>query len=223
MVTYGDMMSLLLTFFIMLVAISEVKEEKFHKVYESIRNYLGYEMAAATEPGQSPAGSLYELIRRIQNESGSPSPEGAPVNSVLGQNLMVQTVEEGYKLTIGGKVLFDDGSAELKVSAYEPLDRLVSIMNGYYNKLEIRGHTAVEQLPPGSPYKDLFDLAYARAKAVAEYLISQNVDPRRIRLQSGGPYDRPDSNLSYEGMAANRRVEVIFSEEVVPPEGTGGD
>ena len=222
-VTYGDLMSLLLTFFIMIAAMSEVKEEKFHKVLESIRNYLGYEQADAPEPGESPGGSLYELIRRIAVETGGPQHEGAQVNSVLGQNLTVQTVEEGYKITIGGKVLFDEGSAQLKVSAYEPLDRLVSIIKGYYNKLEIRGHTAIEPLPADSPYKDMFDLAFYRAKAVAEYLIAQNIDARRLRIQSGGPYDRPDSNLTYEGLAANRRVEVIVSEELVPVEGAGGN
>ncbi len=222
MVTYGDMMTLLLCFFVILVAISEVKEEKFHKVMESIRQYLGYENAAAVEPGDSSAGSIHEQIRRVLNEQGSPNPEGAPVKSALGQHVLVQTIEEGYKITIGGKILFDEGSAELKPAACPSLDRLVDIIRGYRNKLEIRGHAAIEVLPADSPYKDLFDLAYARAKAVAEYIEKAGIKARRIRLYSGGAFDRPASNLTYEGLAVNRSVVIIVSEELIEPEGAGG-
>ena len=102
------------------------------------------------------------------------------------------------------------------------MTRLANICKGYYNKLEIRGHTSIEVIPASSQYKDLFDLSYARAKATAEYLISQGIDARRIRLQGGGPYDRPSSNLSYEGQEANRRVEVIVSDELIAPDGAGG-
>jgi len=220
MVTYGDMMSLLLCFFVILVAISEVKEEKFHKVMESIREYLGYENAPVVEPGDASASSFREQISRVLNEQGSPDPQGAPVNSTLGQHILVKTVDEGHKITIGGKILFEEGKAELSVGAYEPLDRLISILKGYPNKLEIRGHTGIERLPPDGTYEDLFDLAFARAKATAAYLREQGVDPRRIRLYSGGPFDRPDSNLTYQGQEANRSVEIIVSEELIPPEGT---
>lgn len=223
MVTYGDMMTLLLCFFVILVAISEVKEEKFHKVLESIRQYFGYENAAAVQPGEASASSLYEQIRQVQVEMGGPDARGAPVDSTLGTHLRVQTIDEGYKLTIGGKILFEEGQAILKASAYEPLDRLISIIGGYPNKLIVTGHTAQEQVPADAPYEDFWDLAYARAKAAAEYLIDQGIDPRRIRLQSGGPYDRPDSNLTYEGQEANRRVEIVVSEELIPPEGAGGE
>lgn len=218
-VTYGDMMSLLLCFFVILVAISEVKEEKFHKVMESIRQYFGYENAPIVEPGEAAASSFREQISRVLNEQGSPDPQGAPVNSTLGQHVLVQTVEEGHKITIGGKVLFAEGEAELSVSAYEPLDRLVGLLEGYPNKLEIRGHTGIEELPDDTAYKDLFDLAFARARAAMEYLVEQGISPRRLRLYSGGAYDRPDSNLTYEGQEANRSVEIIVSEELIPPEG----
>lgn len=223
MVTYGDMMTLLLCFFVILVAISEVKEEKFHKVMESIREYLGHERADIVEPGKSSAGSLMEYIRRIQNETGSVDHAGAPANSVLGQHVMVQTLEEGGKIVIGGEVLFEEGSAQLKISAFTPLNRLVRIVDGYTNKLEIRGHASIEKIAPEGPIQDLFDLGYARAKAAAEYLIEQGIDARRIRLYSGGSFDRPESNLTYQGKEANRRVEVIVSEELIPLEGAGGD
>jgi chemotaxis protein MotB len=222
MVTYGDCMGLLLTFFIMLAAMSEVKEEKFHVVLESIREYLGYDLGSAVEPGDSASGSIYEMIRRVQNEFGSETPEGAPVPSTIGQNVLVQTVEEGYKITVGGKLLFDESSAVLKPSAYESLDRIARIVAGYYNKLEIRGHSAIEPVPGDASPAALFDLAYFRSKAVAEYLVNSGVDRKRIRLQSGGAFDRPASNLTVEGQAANRRVEIVVSDELVPPDGSGG-
>lgn len=220
MVTYGDMMTLLLCFFVILVAISEVKEEKFHEVVESIRQYLGWDSSPNVEPGEGRAPSLRREISRVMNEMASSTPEGAPAKSTLGQHVMVQTMEEGHKITIGGKILFQEGSAELMVGAYGVLDRVVEIIKGYPNKLEIRGHTAIETLPEGSPHEDLFDLAYGRAKSTHAYLIAQGVDPRRLRLYSGGPFDRPRSNLTYEGEESNRSVEIIVSEELVPRDGT---
>ncbi len=219
MVTYGDMMTLLLCFFVILVAISEVKEEKFHKVMESIREYFGYESSPIVEPGDASASSFREQISRVLNEQASPDPLGAPVKSLLGQHIMVMTIDEGHKITIGGKILFEEGASELSVSAYEPLDRLVNILQGYANKIEIRGHAGIERLSDDGKYEDLFDLAYARAKSTAAYLNERGIDQRRIRLYSGGPYDRPASNLTYEGQEANRSVEVIVSEELIPPEG----
>jgi len=221
-ITYADMVTLLLAMFVILASMSKVQEEKFQQVLESVREYFGYEQGDAAEPGRNPSGSLYEKLRRLQNEIGGPLSEGAPVPGVLGDNMMTTTVDEGRKITIGGKVAFDEGSAELKPSAFGPLDKLVGIVRGYRNKLEITGHTAIEPLPAGSPYKDLFDLSYARAKAVADYLITRGIEAKRVRVRAGGPFDRPASNLSYEGQAANRRVEVIVTEELVPPDGSGG-
>lgn len=221
-ITYADMVTLLLAMFVILTSMSKVQEDKFHQVMDSVQQYLGYEKGDAAEPGDAVSGSLYESIRRVAIEVGSPIAEGAPVNSTLGQYLRVETIDEGYKMTVGGKVLFDEGSAQLKPSAFEPLDRLAEIVRGYRNKLEIRGHTGIEALPQKSPYADLFDLAYFRAKAVKDYLASVGIDSKRMRILSGGQFDRPDSNLTYEGKAANRRVEVIASDELVPPDGAGG-
>ena len=190
LVTYGDMMGLLLAFFIMLAAMSKVKEEKFHAGdgqhprIPRVRARAMPSSRATPCPARSTSTSAASL-----NEFGSRQAEGAPVDSALGQHLLVADVDEGYKITVGGKVLFDEGSAELEaVSAYEPLDRLARIVKGYYNKLEIRGHTSAMRRCPGneSPSKDLFDLAYFRGKAVADYLVGSGVDCKRIRLQSGG-------------------------------------
>jgi chemotaxis protein MotB len=219
MVTYGDMMTLLLCFFVILVAISEVKEEKFHKVMESIREYFGYDTGQGVEPGDASASSIREQIARVLTEQGSDDPQGVAAPSELGDHVTVKTIDEGDKITIGGKVLFEEGRSELIPEAIPILDKLVQVMKGYPNKLEIRGHTGVEVLPPESPYEDLFDLAYARAKAVANHLKSQKIDKRRIRLYSGGPFDGSGDELTYEGREVNRSVDIIVSEELVPPEG----
>ena len=223
-ITYADMVTLLLAMFVVLASMSKVQEEKFHQVLESIHEYIG---DARNEAGMSQSGSLYEKLRRLAIEAGGPIPEGVLVNSVLGDNLLCQTIDEGYKITIGGKVLFDDGSSELKPDAFMPLNKVAWIIQGHPNKLEIRGHTSIEPLAQGSPYKDLFDLAYARGKSVADYLCDDQkgdlrISRNRVRIYSGGPFDRPGSNLTFEGQADNRRVEVIVSDELVSPEGAGG-
>jgi chemotaxis protein MotB len=203
--------------FVILVSMSKVQDEKFYQVLESVHEYFGYAPGSANEPGLSTSGSLYEKLRWVAIEAGGPIPEGAPVNSVLGDNLLCQTIDEGYKITIGGKVLFDEGMAELKPDSFAPLNKLAWIIQGHPNKLEIKGHTATEPLPDGSPYKAVAD--YVCDEQKTDLKISRN----RIRIYSGGPFDRPESNLTYEGQADNRRVEVIVSDELVSPEGAGGN
>ena len=103
MVTYGDMMTLLLCFFVMLVALSEVKTEKFLRVLESLRRAFGYTAASAPLPGGKATGNspferttYYELIRGTHSKQ-SLSDRRGPV----GPYRRSTTVREGARTEIG--------------------------------------------------------------------------------------------------------------------------
>ena len=117
-VTFGDMMSLLLTFFIMLVSMSEMKEdEKFQAMVESLREQFGHDMSQASLV----PGSIRPRKLKSWNTNarwGGPKKKdlhngGQEVKAVIGENEKVQIVRPGDDSSIGGQVYFDEKAIEL--------------------------------------------------------------------------------------------------------------
>lgn len=219
LITYADMMSLLLVFFIMLTAFSSLERGKFNMLIGSLRNAFGYDKGPSPIPQlEEFSGGLFEKIRAQTNLRGDPS-EGGGANqySPFGENLYVTTVREGLKITIGGKVLFNNGDASVTEDGKKVLNELTTIIKGYNNRIEIRGHTSSTPLPSGSPYKDLWDLSWQRARSVAQYLAEKGADERTFRICGMSKYDPIDENIKEAGEISNSRVELIVSEEIAFP------
>ena len=221
MVTYGDMMSLLLCFFIMLAAFSEIKKPReFQKVVEAFKEAFGYEGGAGKAPTETnPMLSLIERLVQI-SEQHMIFKEIARNDDpgVHGNNTTVQRVREGFQFTIGGLITFEPGSAELKPQAREHLIAIANEIRGYNNKLEVRGHATGMDAVSGSSFDDLYDLSYARAAAARDFLTSPEVGlrSRRIRLMACSDTE-PLVGRNYDPMTqgVNRRVEMIVKEALV--------
>jgi chemotaxis protein MotB len=218
MVTYGDMMGLLLCFFIMLVAMSEIKaDEKFQQVMQSLREAFGYEGGLGTVPTNEPP--QVSLLQRLESivvprqikKTGDSDDEG-----IEGRVFRVSQVREGLQITVGGHITFDRFSADLKPQAEQLIAQIAEKIRGHTTKIEVRGHTTLEPLPADSEFSDWNDLAYHRAKAVAAALIRHGVDERRIRLTACGAAE-PLLRQAYteRRRAVNRRVELIVTESVI--------
>ncbi len=217
-VTYGDMMSLLLTFFVLLFSMSEIKEEESQALMEALRRRFGYEsslksmIAGPNTPMNSSLTRLKSMgrARRINTKRG-----GDKVQAPVGDNPRVWSIRPAEDATMGGAVRFAEGSAELGPQEIQDLRKIAEAIDGKPQKIEIRGHTTKTPLPPGSPYRSHWDLAYARCTTVMEQLTALGIDRKRFRLSVAGEYEpmhvRPDSTLQ----KANSRVEVLMMNELV--------
>jgi len=154
-VTYGDMMSLLLTFFIMLASFSEVKrDEQYQAMVESILREFGYDSTMISfAPGTliPRNSSLAELAtdgraRRLNATQGGDKAE-APV----GDNSRVRIIRVGEKTNFGGVIFFDETSAELTDRAQADLRVIAESIRGKPQKIELRGHASLRPLPPDTP------------------------------------------------------------------------
>jgi len=216
MVTYGDMMSLLLCFFIMLVAMSEIKDEKFQKLLESVKKAFGYDLGAEVAPGtHAKTTGIFEKLQMFSTPKGFKKVYGgAESMNVRGKDFLCKSLrEKGTCITVGDKVGFSEGSAEIPQEMKEVLDVLVEeVIKDYPNRLLIRGHTSAQEVPQGTTD---WQLSFLRARAVGEYLRQKGINPRRLRLSACGSFDPIDSNLTRDGRIANRRVEIVVSEELV--------
>ena len=119
--------------------------------------------------------------------------------------------------TIGGNLTFEPGSAELKPEAKREIVKVCKLLDGRQNKIAVRGHAARKRLPPDSPFKDLTDLSYARAKAAYEVMVNDGgLNPEVLYIEARGDNEPLNPRQTDEkASTANRRVEIIMTEVLV--------
>jgi chemotaxis protein MotB len=215
-VTFGDMMSLLLTFFVLLLSFSSVEAEKFKVVagymrqafgLQTERSYTGVPMGTtilSTDARQttSPADEL-DLVQKLRRELERQSMTGRG---------SVRVTERGVSFRLEGELLFGLGQAELRDDALPILNRIADLAARRAEQVEVEGHT--DDLPISSArFPSNWELSTSRAGAAARYLISRGVPASRIRAV-GYAETRPlVPNTSKENRSQNRRVEFLFARD----------
>jgi chemotaxis protein MotB len=219
-VTFGDMMSLLLTFFIMLTSLSEIKqEEKYQAMVESITKQFGYDTARESlVPGHSKPRN--QMIAKVANDGRAKRMNlmrgGDKAQAPTGDYPRVRIIRPGEKAHSGTVVFFAESSAELDQQAQHDLDEAVKAFSGQPQKIEVRGHTSQKPLPDNSEFANHFELAYARSWHVYNYLTEKKgIDPKRLRMSVAGPYEPMHLTSDPVAIRENPRVEVFMLDEVV--------
>ncbi len=217
-VTFGDMMSLLLTFFIMLASMSEVKEEQmFQAMMESMRRQFGHELSMASlvpgmaRPRNAAIAKLAAMgrARRFNTMNG-----GDKVKAPVGDHPRVKSIRDAQHVTTGGVILFEFGSAKLTKKHERLLKAAAHQVGGMLQKIKISGHTSSRPLPPNSPHEDLRELAYARCAKVQDYLVKLGIDSKRIRLDVVA--DNEPKHIGNDPLLEkeNSRVEIVLLDQL---------
>lgn len=219
-VTYGDMMTLLLCFFVLLAAFSELKKDQdYQNVVDAIKEAFGYSGGEGTLPiKDSPTQSMIRMLEEIALKSRTKT-KLSQSNTVgmSGQFTRVKRIRDGMMFVLGGNAVFDRESAVLKPPAMESLRSIGKLLAGRNNKIAIRGHADSKTLSIGSGWVDLDELSYARARAVKTYLVDEmGIEARRVFLDARGDSEpmRPRASAPTD-QRTNRRVEIILTENVV--------
>lgn len=218
MVTYGDMMTLLLCFFVILVAMSEIKaDKKFQDVMQSIKAAFGYEGGIGAVPSTTPPKiSLKQILETIvipkkPKKLGDSDDEG-----IDGKVFRVTQIREGLQFAVGGRISFPRFSAELLPEGEVLIGKLADRIRGHNTKITVRGHATSEPLPDDSPFPDRLALSTARARAVFKALVGHGVRPRRISITGCGDHELLQRQAYNETRrAVNRRVEIIVNEALI--------
>ena len=122
---------------------------------------------------------------------------------------------ESERAGTGIVVFFPDESAELDQSNRERLEAFAPAILGKPQKIEIRGHVTGRPLSPESPFRDGWQLSYARCQAVLNFFAAHGVPPERIRLSQAGRYEPATLRFDPQWQARNSRVEIQMLNEVV--------
>lgn len=212
-------MSLLLCFFVVLVSMGEIKPDgRFQKVMESLqRAFGGTEDAAGSAPVLEQTGNaLIASLVAIGGQAESDALGGSTEQANLDQDLRVSEGPSGLNVVIAGRVAFDAAGAALKPEGLAVIARAAVPLRGFETKLLVRGHAASESLPADSPFADLRDLTYARAKAVCVELERHGVPRERLVPVAVGDLE-PLVERAYteERRTLNRRVDILVTDELV--------
>lgn len=197
-VTWADMMSVLLTFFIVLQAYSTISERKFFDALASIQMAFRVPLplrspGSAIYDGQTTAEEIEEMLARERLDGGVEVTD-------YGDHLVVR-VESG--------LLFDLGDAAVSAPGKSMLGKLTPLLLESGGPVRIEGHTCDLQLGPGADYRNNWWLSSARALNVLEQLTALGFPPERVSAVGYGEYRPVAPNDSEENRRQNRRVEFI--------------
>lgn len=217
-VTFGDLMSLLLCFFVLLLSFSELDRQKYRQVAGSMEKAFGVQRR--TKVMEIPKGMKMiakdfdqELIAtRIREDIGKELDE--VISSQLADikdQIEIDGSDEEITIRLMGESTFDSGKAVIRPQMKPLLKKVAQLIRGNANDIIIAGHTDNVPIRRG-PYRTNLRLSTARASAVAEYIISHSkINPRRISTMGFGEYRPIDTNQTPAGRQKNRRVEIILS------------
>ena len=229
-VTYGDLMSLLLCFFILLAAFSELKKpDEYQKVIDAIREALGAEGGDSSVIDELVLASSPDLMEdgRRKKMQKQRSRSDVDEQTTDGADQTTSTLFRGQRWTIGKPLPFPASSYELTEQNKDDIKTVIApYIRGAKNKFVVMGHAwGVEDRTGGLSY---WELSYRRAQAVVDYLIEEcEVDRNLLSLWVAGD-TQPVRLDAHEGGqdAGNRRVDVFMTEVAIEdlhpdPTGTG--
>lgn len=114
--------------------------------------------------------------------------------------------EEGIIVKFDSGLLFGVDKSELQANAKQNIDNLAASLNKYPDTdIKVIGHTDAS----GSDSYNM-SLSQKRAASVREYAVSQGVSPSRLKTYGKGENEPIASNDTVDGMASNRRVEIVI-------------
>lgn len=191
LLSYSDMVTLLLAFFVLFFAISNLDQTKFEMI-------MDYFSRSETMPLHQLEQRFNELIEQHQ----------------LQESVDVQLTPDGLLVNFQDKILFDSGKADLKPEAYPVLEALADILKApevQEREIRVEGHTDTVPLTQNAAYPSNWELSAARAARVIRYLIQQQI--RSDRFVAVGYADtrlRVPETPENRGLPINRRVSLLI-------------
>jgi chemotaxis protein MotB len=216
--TYGDLVTLLLCFFILLYSMSIMDIEKFRKAAGSLNSMGVSEQTGSmsSEVGDTISDfDVYNAIEVKEEMDDIYTKVKEVVDSKgLAEDVQVEKVGPGVLLRFKDEILFDPGQADLKTNAKNVLQKLGEILRAHNKNIRIEGHT--DNVPiSNSRFRSNWELSAARAIGVVKYFTEeltaeQMIDPKKFEVSGYGEYHPIAPNDSAQNKQKNRRIEITI-------------
>lgn len=215
LLTYSDLITLLMIFFILLYAMSSTDARKFENLTGALRQAFNNGQFQMVVIGGSPgkphamSGTIPSektLLKQIQHEMVRLSKQMGMSPNVI----HVGTSREGIVVTLSGNLLFYPGGTELKPNSQIVLARISGLIAHLPNNVRIEGNTD-NQVSPDAVYQSNWALSSLRAVSIVEYMSTQGgVAPQRLSAVGEGQYHPVATNTTAAGRARNRHADIVI-------------
>ncbi len=216
---FGDLMSLLLCFFVLLLSMATMDAKKVAEAAASLNGALsvlegGTKTKVSRERQQetTPVDQDDESAQKMKTLKRTIIELNEMSKADAGGKASLEEAENGFMIRLPAKLLFDSGSADIKDDdALLFLRRIALIIAKLPKNMKVNviGHTD-NSTPSSTTYSDNWRLSAARAISVVKILIKNNVEPKLLTSSGKAEFDPIASNLTPEGKEKNRRVELYF-------------
>lgn len=221
-ITFADMMALLLCFFILLQMFSELKRDReYQRVANAVKAAFGFTGQVGILPTEDvPLQSMIQALDTVTARWDEIEPNRSHVKDAgpTGPQARVLNVPAGLQFTLGGPAMFTPGSATLTSEGLRAVAELGPLLAGRRNRIVVRGHAANKYLSPTSPWQSLDELSFHRAMAVRSVLVDEGIDDRLLRLEAVGAREPINPRAYREAeLADHRRVDIVLTEDLLEP------
>ncbi|MGD0966799.1 MAG: flagellar motor protein MotB [Candidatus Aquilonibacter sp.] len=221
LLTYADMITLMLALFIILFAMSTISRVKVQSFAKSVSAGFNNVWTVNQPPNGGANGEqsfeASSSIPAIQREL-----EKYVKENHLEQQVQVHSEARGLVVTLlSDKSFYDSGSAEIRPATLKILDTIAPLLKRNGNAIAVEGYTDTDPISTYQ-YPTNWELSAARAVNVARYLHEHDgVNPSRLSATGYGEYRPRNSNASDELKQQNRRVDIVLLSGNAAPGSTG--
>jgi len=237
MATFGDLMSLLLTFFVLLLSFATMEESGFKAAMGSIQGALGVlsnpvNQFTVLEKNYTKAVSYHyrfmkigtitdfkktqdiklayqsETVQNSLTEVADAMTSYATANG-LAEMVTVDFHDKGLKIRIPSILLFSQGTDKIKKdkNTLKLLNEIVTLLTSISYGISIEGHTD-NTVISNMHFNSNWELSAARALTVLKFLLTKGISPERLKATACGEFQPFMTNTTLKGRKLNRRVEI---------------
>jgi chemotaxis protein MotB len=224
MVTFSDLIMLLLTFFVLLLTMSSLDQKRLKDVFMALQDAAG----VLEFSGSRGLTSLKEITKKYTDDEGrvvidhdlvknlllptisGKNPEEEQILEAMNERIEITDDERGLVLSFQEDILFDEGAAGIKAEVIPVLHKVAEALLPIPNGVLIMGHT--DNVPiHNETYASNLELSMDRALSVLVFFLQEKrLSPARFMAGGYGSSRPLNANDSPRGRARNRRVEIII-------------
>lgn len=217
LITYADLITLLLGLFVILYAASQVDKSKFTEISEALSQVFKTDKVLQGGNGELTAG------KGVLPQPEFSNPQEKSLNDVKSEldaklstyleakQLSIIQNANSVTLTLPEMLLFSSGKADIYPQSYQILDSVATAIKNLPFEISIDGHT--DNVPIRTfTYQSNWHLSVDRALKVGYYLIQRGIAEKNVVIRGFGPERPIDDNSTEYGRSKNRRVEITISQ-----------
>ncbi|MGI5835593.1 MAG: OmpA/MotB family protein [Chloroflexota bacterium] len=222
LLTYSDLITLLLAFFIVMYGMSSADVQKFSQLAASMKRAFNVDVlegSHSTSILDQSSELPIQIEAGLEDQAGLGATELDIIFSEMGwvfqeegieDKVTIQVRQEGVAISLSGNLLFTSGRSDLRPESVRLLSSIAKAIARLPNQVRVEGHT--DDIPPNSSFFPTnWELSCARAVAVVRFFTEiEKIDPSRLSAVAYSEYRPVTPNNSPQGRARNRRSEILI-------------